>query len=431
MGLRPWPAAVAASPGAGCNAPWSDHDHPQPDPQTARPGGGGPSRACCSPASARWTYRRPIASADDDRAMDRLLEHRQRRAGRHPFKVIVTTTPGDAAACCRRSGVGVAPDAGTAHRCSRRPGAAPAMLPSLSTDPDVVTVSTTRSSGHRQRERRLGHRARTPPTRCAATLGVGRPRPTPARGDRRRHRLRHLQDRGLRQPHRDHARLHGGRGLARGGHRPSIPTATARTWRHDRRRQDRGQGVAPAVSSSACACSTARAGLTSNVISAIQWAVANRRTYGIDVLNLSLGHPIYEPAATDPLVQAVEAAVRAGIVVVVSAGNIGVNPATASWATAASPRRATRRRPSPWARSGRSTPRGAPTTSWPTTARAGRRGTTRYAKPDLVAPGPPRAVGGHHRVHAISTRPTRSARSGLRHPHLHDPERHQHGGARR
>ena len=69
-------------------------------------------------------------------------------------------------------------------------------------------------------------------------------------------------------------------------------------------------------------------GFTSNVINAVQWAVANKTTYGIDVINLSLGHPIFEPAATDPLVQAVEAAVRAGIVVVASAGNTGTNPLT-------------------------------------------------------------------------------------------------------
>ena len=69
-------------------------------------------------------------------------------------------------------------------------------------------------------------------------------------------------------------------------------------------------------------------GSTSNVVAALQWAVANRTTSKIDVINLSLGHPIYERAATDPLVQAVEAAVRAGIVVVVAAGNVGVSPAT-------------------------------------------------------------------------------------------------------
>ncbi|HZI81099.1 MAG TPA: S8 family serine peptidase, partial [Vicinamibacterales bacterium] len=66
-------------------------------------------------------------------------------------------------------------------------------------------------------------------------------------------------------------------------------------------------------------------GTTSNVLLALQWAVVNRAAYGIDVVNLSLGHPIYESAHTDPLVQAVETAVRAGLVVVVSAGNMGQN----------------------------------------------------------------------------------------------------------
>ncbi|HEV3484164.1 MAG TPA: S8 family serine peptidase [Vicinamibacterales bacterium] len=69
-------------------------------------------------------------------------------------------------------------------------------------------------------------------------------------------------------------------------------------------------------------------GRTSDVISALEFAVANKDRFGIDVVNLSLGHPVYESAATDPLVQAVEAASRAGLVVVVSAGNIGTNPYT-------------------------------------------------------------------------------------------------------
>ena len=70
------------------------------------------------------------------------------------------------------------------------------------------------------------------------------------------------------------------------------------------------------------------AGLTSDVIEAIQFAVDNRERLKIDIINLSLGHPIYEPSDTDPLVQAVEGAVRAGIVVVASAGNYGRNPDT-------------------------------------------------------------------------------------------------------
>lgn len=66
-------------------------------------------------------------------------------------------------------------------------------------------------------------------------------------------------------------------------------------------------------------------GRTSDVIRAIEFAVANRTTFGIHVINLSLGHAIYAPAAHDPLVQAVENAVRAGIIVVASAGNFGTN----------------------------------------------------------------------------------------------------------
>jgi len=66
-------------------------------------------------------------------------------------------------------------------------------------------------------------------------------------------------------------------------------------------------------------------GTTDDVVRAIEFAVTNKAVLGIDVLNLSLGHPIFEPAATDPLVQAVEHATRAGIAVVVSAGNFGMS----------------------------------------------------------------------------------------------------------
>ncbi|MEW6320870.1 MAG: S8 family serine peptidase [Acidobacteriota bacterium] len=70
------------------------------------------------------------------------------------------------------------------------------------------------------------------------------------------------------------------------------------------------------------------AGATSHVIAALDFAVQHRHALGIQIINLSLGRPITESAATDPLVRAVERAVRAGIVVVTSAGNMGTNPAT-------------------------------------------------------------------------------------------------------
>jgi len=67
------------------------------------------------------------------------------------------------------------------------------------------------------------------------------------------------------------------------------------------------------------------AGTTSTVLAALEWVLANHTTYNIRVVNLSLGHPIYEAAATDPLVQMVERLTQRGVVVVVSAGNMGRN----------------------------------------------------------------------------------------------------------
>ena len=64
-------------------------------------------------------------------------------------------------------------------------------------------------------------------------------------------------------------------------------------------------------------------GYTSDVIAGIDWAIRNAGTYNIRVLNLSLGHPVFESYRTDPLCRAVAAAVRKGIVVVVAAGNDG------------------------------------------------------------------------------------------------------------
>jgi serine protease AprX len=65
------------------------------------------------------------------------------------------------------------------------------------------------------------------------------------------------------------------------------------------------------------------AGSDSQVIAAIQRAIQLKSTYNIRVMNLSLGRPIFESYALDPLCQAVEAAWKSGIVVVVAAGNTG------------------------------------------------------------------------------------------------------------
>lgn len=65
------------------------------------------------------------------------------------------------------------------------------------------------------------------------------------------------------------------------------------------------------------------AGTDSAVIAAIERAIALKNRYNIRVINLSLGRPIYESYTLDPLCQAVEQAWKAGIVVVVAAGNDG------------------------------------------------------------------------------------------------------------
>ena len=65
-------------------------------------------------------------------------------------------------------------------------------------------------------------------------------------------------------------------------------------------------------------------GRTSDVIAGLDWIVENRLKHNIRVINLSLGHPVTEPSATDPLCKAVARAVASGITVVVSAGNYGL-----------------------------------------------------------------------------------------------------------
>jgi len=72
-------------------------------------------------------------------------------------------------------------------------------------------------------------------------------------------------------------------------------------------------------------------GTDANVIQGIQAAVSLAKTWNIRVLNLSLGRPVFESYTVDPLCQAVEQAWKAGIVVVVAAGNQGRNNAAGTF----------------------------------------------------------------------------------------------------
>ncbi len=66
-------------------------------------------------------------------------------------------------------------------------------------------------------------------------------------------------------------------------------------------------------------------GVISNVIAALDWAVANKAAYNLRVVNLSVGAAVTESYKTDPLTLAAKRAVDAGIVVVTAAGNLGKN----------------------------------------------------------------------------------------------------------
>ena len=79
------------------------------------------------------------------------------------------------------------------------------------------------------------------------------------------------------------------------------------------------------------------AGADSQVIAAIQQAIALKSTYNIRVINMSLGRPVFESYKLDPVDQAVEAAWKAGIVVVCAAGNSGRFAATNGFGTVGVP----------------------------------------------------------------------------------------------
>src|SRR6185503_4176209 len=67
-------------------------------------------------------------------------------------------------------------------------------------------------------------------------------------------------------------------------------------------------------------------GYVSDVIEAIEWAIANKDLYNIRVLNMSLGTPAGGSYRDDPMAKAAERAAAAGIVIVASAGNLGKLP---------------------------------------------------------------------------------------------------------
>ncbi len=93
---------------------------------------------------------------------------------------------------------------------------------------------------------------------------------------------------------------------------------------HNNKGFDRAPGIAPAANIiSLRALDKEGKGKDSSLIAAINRAIALKTQYNIRVLNISAGRLVKESYAKDPLCQAVEKAWKAGIVVVVAAGNNG------------------------------------------------------------------------------------------------------------
>jgi len=117
---------------------------------------------------------------------------------------------------------------------------------------------------------------------------------------------------------------------------------------------------------------------TSTIMNAIMWAVLNKDTYNIRVMNLSLLASVQESYRTSPIDAAVEYAWLRGIVVVVAAGNSGPN--SALYAPANDPYVIT---------VGATDDQGTPAAADDTLAGFSSFGTTQDGvnKPDFVAPG--------------------------------------------
>src|SRR5688572_489119 len=127
-------------------------------------------------------------------------------------------------------------------------------------------------------------------------------------------------------------------------------------------------------------------GTISQIIAAIDYAIANKAAFNIRVLNLSLGAAVTESYNTDPLTLAAKRAVDAGIVVVAAAGNRGqAANGQPQYGAIGSPGNA------PWVITvGASSTNGTVLRQDDTMAPFSSHGPTMYdyaAKPDLVAPG--------------------------------------------
>jgi serine protease AprX len=127
-------------------------------------------------------------------------------------------------------------------------------------------------------------------------------------------------------------------------------------------------------------------GYVSDVIAAINYAIAIRSTYNVRVINLSVASGVFESYWNDPLTLAAKRATEAGIIVVAAAGNLGLDAnGRAQWGGVTAPGNA------PWVLTvGASSHQGTVHRSDDIVANFSSHGPTWLdfaAKPDIVAPG--------------------------------------------
>jgi len=127
-------------------------------------------------------------------------------------------------------------------------------------------------------------------------------------------------------------------------------------------------------------------GYVSDVIAAIDYAIAVRSTYNVRIINLSVASGVFESYWKDPLTLAAKRAADAGIIVVAAAGNLGLdNQGRSQWGAVTSPGNA------PWVLTvGASSHQGTSRRSDDIIANFSSHGPTWLdfaAKPDIVAPG--------------------------------------------
>jgi serine protease AprX len=110
-------------------------------------------------------------------------------------------------------------------------------------------------------------------------------------------------------------------GMDDNGHGTHVTGIIASSWEGD---DGNWNGIAPDVSLvSVKVLGEEGWGTYESVIQGIEWVIANKDDYSIDIMNLSLVAAPQSPYWADPLNQAVMAAWNAGIVVVAAAGNGG------------------------------------------------------------------------------------------------------------